>query len=258
LACGSTGFGAGGGDVALGSHRARLDLDAVARTLYPPGMTAAWKSVQYLESHDEVYRGRRPRVAAVAGGGDARSWYARSLSRLVTGLVLLAPGIPMLWMGQELLEDKQWSDNPGFDRDSLIHWDGLDHDKAMADHLRFTRELIALRHNQPALRGEPLNVFHVHNDNRVLAFHRWLEGEGRDVVIAATFRPQTWYGYCIGLPAPGRWREVFNSDVYDNWVNPTVSGNGSGIDAEPVGFHGFGWSAPIVIPAHGFVVLVKG
>ena len=80
-----------------------------------------------------------------------RSWYARSRSRVATGLILTAPGIPMLFMGQEFLEDKQWSDS---DPNLLICWDGVEGtDKAMVNHLRFTRELIALRRHQPALRG---------------------------------------------------------------------------------------------------------
>jgi 1,4-alpha-glucan branching enzyme len=28
----------------------------------------------------------------------------------------------------------------------------------------------------------------------------------------------------VGFPGTGTWREVFNSDVYDNWVNPVVAG----------------------------------
>jgi len=38
----------------------------------------------------------------------------------------------------------------------------------MQDHFRFMRDLIALRHQQPALRGESIDVFHVHNGNRML------------------------------------------------------------------------------------------
>ena len=52
----------------------------------------------------------------------------------------------MLFMGQEFLEDKQWSDNFGFHQDLLLNWAGLDAgDKQMLDHVRFTSELIALR-----------------------------------------------------------------------------------------------------------------
>jgi 1,4-alpha-glucan branching enzyme len=47
---------------------------------------------------------------------------------------------------------------------------------------------------------------------------------------------------------------VFNSDVYDNWVNPIVAGNGGGTVASDSPMHGLPASASIVIPANGFVV----
>ena len=98
-----------------------------------------------------------------------------------------------------------------------------------SDHLRFHQDLIRLRWNQPALRGDNVNAFHVHDQNRVIAFHRWLEDTGNDVIVVATLAETTWYNYAIGFPFPGPWMEVFNSDVYDNWVNPMVAGNGGGI-----------------------------
>jgi hypothetical protein len=54
-----------------------------------------------------------------------------------------------------------------------------------------------------------------------------------------------------------RLQEIFNSDVYDNWVNPTVAGNGGGIVASGGPLHGFAASANLVIPANGFVVLAR-
>ncbi len=245
------------GQVANGSE-APVNMGKIADTLTSPSFSAGWKTVHYLESHDEVKRDRGPRIAALADGDNARSWYARSRSRVAAGFILTAPAIPMLFMGQEFLEDKQWSDNPEFDRDSLLYWDGLDiGDKTMIDHLRFSQELIALRNRHPALRTSNINVFHVHNNNRVLAFHRWISNIGRDLVVVFTFREQTWYDYRLGLPLGGRWLEVFNSDVYDNWVNPIVAGNGSSVEAEAIGMHGFGFSASLVIPASGFVVLAS-
>jgi 1,4-alpha-glucan branching enzyme len=102
-----------------------------------------------------------------------------------------------------------------------------------------------------------VNPFHVHNQNRVIAFHRWLEGTGQDVIVVATLVEDTWYNYGIGFPFAGPWREVFNSDVYDNWVNPIVAGNGGGINASGPPLHGFEASANIVIPANGFVVFAR-
>jgi 1,4-alpha-glucan branching enzyme len=100
-------------------------------------------------------------------------------------------------------------------------------------------------------------VYHVHNGNRTLAFQRWVEGSGRDVVVVFTLSNSTLYGYQLGFPGFGRWLEVFNSDVYDNWVNPMVAGNGSGIDATGGPMHGMPNSASVTIPANGFVVFAR-
>lgn len=161
-------------------------------------------------------------------------------------------------MGQEFLEDKQWTDDPGSHPGLLIWWEGLEQgEKAMVDHLRFTQELIALRRHHPALRGEPIHVFHVHNDNRVIAFHRWLEGAGRDVVVVASLNESTFYYYELGFPGHGLWLEVFNSDVYDNWVNPQVAGNGGSVVANGPAMHNLPASARIVIPANALLVFSR-
>ena len=81
----------------------------------------------------------------------------------------------MLFMGQEFLEDKQWSDDFVSHHDLLLYWAGLDQgDKPMLDHMRFTRELLDLRRQFPGLRGQGFRVVHAHDQNRVLAFHRWV------------------------------------------------------------------------------------
>ena len=237
---------------------AAVDFDSIAASLYPQGLAHGWQAVPCIENHDLVAAGRDPRIPVLADGSDASSWYARSRSRFATGLLLTAPGIPQLFMGQEFLEKRQWNSDPK-SAANLIEWDSLNAggDQAMVNHLRFTQDLIRLRWNQPALRGENVNAFHVHNQNRVLAFHRWLEGTGKDVIVVATLAEATWYNYSIGFPYSGPWVEVFNSDVYDNWVNPVVAGNGGGIVASGGPLHGFGASANVVIPANGMVVFAR-
>jgi 1,4-alpha-glucan branching enzyme len=116
---------------------------------------------------------------------------------------------------------------------------------------------LAGRRKYRALRSDAINVFHVHNDNRVIAFHRWVEGAGEDVVVVVSLREQTWYSYEIGFPADGSWREVFNSDVYDNWVNPMVAGNGGSIVASGPPRHGMPCSATIVIPANAILEFAR-
>jgi 1,4-alpha-glucan branching enzyme len=231
---------------AAGGSSAGVDMGAIANALANTGLRNRWRAVRSVEDHDRVHTGRDPRIATLADSSNARSWYARSRSRVAMGLVVAAPGIPMLFMGQEFLEDKQWSDNP--DPANLIFWAGLEGgDKSMGDFHRFTTDLLALRRNQPGLRGEGCAILHVHNGNRVLAFQRWAEGQGRDIVAVFSLNESTWYNYQLPFPRDGEWREVFNSDIYDNWVNPITAGNGGGVRAE-------GGSARVTIPANGFVI----
>jgi 1,4-alpha-glucan branching enzyme len=235
----------------------QVAMDAIANAIKSTALENRWRAVQAVENHDIVYTGRAPRVAKLADESNSRSWYARSRSRVATGLVLTSPGIPLLFMGQEFLEDKQWSDTPNPANE--IWWAGLDGaDKSMGDFLRFTRELIGVRRNHPALRGEGCAIIHVHNQNRVLAFQRWVEGVGGDVVVLASLNESTWYNYDIGFPGSGRWVEVFNSDVYDNWVNPMVVGNGGGVNADGPALHGLSSSAAVTIPANGLLVFARG
>ena len=240
------------------SHGAteHVPMTAVAGAIAGNGLRNRWRAVQMIENHDIVYAGRDPRIARLADGSDPRSWYARSRSRLAMGLVMTSPGIPMLFMGQELLADDPWNDTPG--ADTSIPWAVLEAgDKIIADFLRFTRELIGVRRQYPALRGEGCAIIHVHDDNRVLAFQRWVEGQGRDVVVVCSLNENTFQNYAIGFPGSGRWREVFNSDVYDNWVNPIVAGNGGGVDANGPALHGLPASAVLTIPANGILVFAR-
>jgi len=243
---------------ASGGQQAAIDFDSIAANLYPQGFDHAWRTVTCIENHDIVRVGADQRIPFLADSADRRSWYARSRSRFAMGILLTAPGIPQLFMGQEFLEDYQWTDDPT-PSVNLLWWDGLNtgSDKAMVNHLRFTQDLIRLRWNQPALRGDNVNPFHVHDVNRVIAFQRWLEGAGQDVIVVATLAETTWYNYSVGFPYAGPWAEIFNSDVYDNWVNPIVAGNGGGIVASGPPMHGFVSSASIVIPANGFVVFAR-
>jgi 1,4-alpha-glucan branching enzyme len=57
------------------------------------------------------------------------------------------------------------------------------------------------------------------------------------------------------MPCGGNWREAFNSDVYDHWVNPWVAGNGGQINANGSALHGFPTSAALVVPANSVLLL---
>src|SRR6267142_1046188 len=113
-----------------GGRTARVNLDKLRDALYMTYKDSSrWTVFQCIENHDlldfnHTGRDRQPRIAALADPSNARSWYARSRAKVATGLLLTAPGLPMIFMGQEFLEDKYWSDWQGRP-DLLIWWDGL-------------------------------------------------------------------------------------------------------------------------------------
>ena len=237
-----------------------LDLGELHGSLAPrfaPG--EAWRAVNCVENQDLVYSDHTEggRVAHLADSTDARSWYAKSRSRVATALLLTAPGVPMLFMGQELLEYRPWNDDLKNHPDYLVHWNELAPNTPVGDFLLFTQAVVDLRKRFRGLRGFSSRPYH-NPGNRVIAFHRWVEFEGWDVVVVASLSETTYYNYVLGFPLPGRWAEVFNSDVYENYPNPHVAGNGGSVDATGPATEAMPHSATIVIPANSVLVFVPG
>jgi hypothetical protein len=87
--------------------------------------------------------------------------------------------------------------------------------------------LCSLRRRHPGLRGEGLNVFYVNNDNRILAFHRWVEGTGRDVVIVVSLNESTFYNhsYQLGFPLSGQSSAATSMTTFSTlWHKATMEG----------------------------------
>jgi 1,4-alpha-glucan branching enzyme len=236
-----------GQNALVGFEDVRNSLDT------PQGFPAAWRVITCLENHDIVKQGGSPRIPVQADSADTRGWWARSRSRVALGILMAARGIPMLFMGQEFLEDRQWDDNVKDFPNLLIDWAGLAGNQTMQNYLQFTADLIALRRGIPALRSEQLRVSTANDFTRVFAIHRWIEGTGEDVLFV--FNMQEWnrFGYRIGFPGGGEWREIFNSDYYDQMPNPNTAGNAGRILADGRSWDQMPVSADITIPANGFI-----
>lgn len=237
---------------------APADMHAVARTIELPAF-APWQAVTCVENHDLVSdregEDRGPRIPALADPSDHRSKYARGRSRVAVALTLTARGIPMLFMGQEILENERWSD----DREpwNLISWEWLEQrDVVSTEFLRFTREAIALRRRFEALQRGHARTTHVRDDARVVAFHRWLD-HGGDVIVVASLNDSHLFDYRIGFPFAGEWQEVFNSNAYDHDPIGGRAGNYGRIVAHEKPMHGFTASAAIAVPAGSVVVFAR-
>ncbi len=182
----------------------------------------AFQRVVYTESHDEVANGRA-RVPYEVNAADPTGWHAQKRSTIGAALVLTAPGIPMIFQGQEFLQGEWFRD------DVPLDWDL---DESFAGIVRLYRDLIHLRRNTDGLSrgltGQHLHVFHANDPDNVVAFHRRAEGgPGDDVVVVINLSHQPLEDYVVGLPAAGRWRLLLNSDarVYSPDFADTPSGD---------------------------------
>ncbi|MGZ9160437.1 MAG: alpha-amylase family glycosyl hydrolase [Candidatus Limnocylindrales bacterium] len=183
------------------------DIDAVVAAILGEDRGPAMTRVIYTESHDDVANDFVRLPEAIAPG-DAGSWWSKKRANLGSGLVLTAPGIPMLFQGQELLEDRWFDDAVALDWSKASTHGGL---------LRLHRDLIALRRaadgSTRGLRGSNVEILRADHDSKVIAFHRWHQGgPGDDVVVIANLADRFVDDLRVGFPAPGRWRVRFNSD----------------------------------------------
>lgn len=183
------------------------NMYAVRDAIYHRFNTDAFERIIYTESHDEVANGRS-RVAEEIWPGNAGSWYSKKRSTLGAALVFTSPGIPMIFQGQEILEDGWFQDSDPLDWAKLTTYGGIRH---------LYRDLIRLRrngdNNTRGLQGQHVNVHHINDGNKVIAFHRWENGgPGDDVVIVMNFSGSAYWDYTVGFPRGGLWWVRFNSD----------------------------------------------
>lgn len=183
------------------------DMFAVANAIAHRCNEKAFQRVIYTESHDEVANGKA-RVPEQIWPRNAADKYAKKRSTLAAAVAFTAPGIPMIFQGQEFLEDGWFDDGRELDWKKLIAHSGI--------HLLY-RDLIRLRRNlggtTRGLLGENVNVFHVNNDAKVIAFHRWDGGGAHDdAVVVLNFSNVGYAQYSIGMPREGMWEVRFNSD----------------------------------------------
>ena len=166
-----------------------------------------YQRVVYSESHDEIANGKS-RLSSEVDAGNPSSWYAQKRTTLAAALVLTAPGIPMLFQGQEFLEDGWFQDNDPLDWEKCEKFDGL---------VILYRDLINLRLNRfgitRGLIGSGFHAFHQNQADNVLAYHRWfLPDDGSHVVVVVNLSHMAHEKYSLGFPVPGLWKVRFNSD----------------------------------------------
>lgn len=216
---------------------ANRDMNVVANAVQYNvryGGQAGVGRVAFLESHDVVGDlNNGVRLVAAIDPAAPGSYWARKRSTLGAAVTLTAPGVPMIFQGQEMLE------NQSFDSSLPVDWTKTN----TYDYIvRFYRDLISARRNlkgyTPGLKGDQCSLLQVDNVNKLVAFHRWNSAApNQDVVVIANFANATRNNYALNFPSAGTWYAHLNSDStdygpdYGNIGTSVVAASGSPIKA---------------------------
>jgi 1,4-alpha-glucan branching enzyme len=214
------------------------DMSAVAWAVAQTYNQDAFQRIIYTESHDGVDGSANPpmaRVPEMIWPGNADSWASKKRSTLGAAALMTSSGIPMMFMGQELLSWGAWQPDLVMDWSHAWMFNGI---------TNLYRDLIHIRrnwfNNTRGLEGQSTNVFKCDNAAKVIAYHRWNHGgPGDDVVVVLNFANQGYQNLRVGFPRAGLWRVRFNSDsnAYDayfgNWFSYDTATDGDGWDNMP-------------------------
>ena len=228
------------------------DMQAVAGALTQLYNDNAFRRVIYTESHDEVANGKS-RVPEEIMPGEADHWFPKKRATLGAALVLTAPGIPMLFQGQEFLAEGEFVDT------APLQWQRADEHRGL---VHLYRDLIGLRRNlsghTPGLLGQHSRVFHINNDAKLVAFARWADAAKPEeaTVILANFANQAHEAYTIGLPGPGHWQVRFNSD-WQGYDGDFGDFGSFGMEAEAGEYDGYQWHGSIGIAPYAALIISR-
>jgi 1,4-alpha-glucan branching enzyme len=199
-------------------------------------------------SHDEVVHGKGALIAKMPGD----DWQKFANLRLLFACQWAQPGKKLLFMGGEFAQWSEWSHDGSLDwhLTEYEHHAGMQH--LIADLNRLYREEPALHVLDCDWQG--FQWLEANDGERsTVAFMRKANENNEVVIVACNFTPVPRYNYRVGVPSPGRWQEVFNSDATE--YGGSGMGNYGGVDAAPVPYQGQPWSVMLALPPLAAVYL---
>jgi 1,4-alpha-glucan branching enzyme len=228
------------------------DMSAICRVLERRYRDDAFSRVVFTESHDADSNGGT-RVPAEIDPAQPDSVFAKKRSVLGAALVFTAPGVPMIFQGQEFLE-AHW-----FDYGFPVDWSN---GSLYPGILNLYRDLIRLRRNSlnttKGLQGQGLQIHHVNSADKLIGYRRWDAGGPLDeTVILLNFANRAFDTYSIGVPHAGLWRVRLNTDWsgYDQ-----AFGNQLSLDtvAGEMPYDGLPFSIEVGIGSYAALILSQG
>lgn len=161
-------------------------------------------------SHDEVVHGKGTLIGKMPG--ESKEQFANL--RVTLAYMMMHPGKKLLFMGQDLGEYQEWSE------EREVNWQLLEQE----DHKKLNHFMAELNHfyrKHPALyeldcKSEGFEwINSIAYEECMLTFLRKTKKTEDTLLIAVNFANVERRDYTIGVPVPGRYKEILNSDAQE-------------------------------------------
>ncbi len=158
-------------------------------------------------SHDEVVHGKSSMIGKMPGKIPEKFANLRA----AYGFMMMHPGKKLIFMGQDLGEFDEWNE------ERSLEWDLLQYD----DHKKLNQYVAALNQfykDHPALYelDEAAEGFewinNISANENVIVFLRKTGKEKENLLVVCNFSGVDRKDYKVGVPFPGKYKEIFNSD----------------------------------------------
>jgi 1,4-alpha-glucan branching enzyme len=214
------------------------------------GPLYAWTENFVLSlSHDEVVHGKGSLYQKMPGD----EWQRFATLRAYYGFMYGHPGKKLLFMGGEFGQVREWSHERSLD------WHLLDAGPYHRGLQCLVRDLNRVYRTEPALHqvdDRPAGFEWIEGrdvEQSVVSFVRWSRNHAECVVVVCHFTSVPRFGYRVGVPRPGYYRELVNTDAAA--YGGSNLGNAGGAWAEPVPWQGRPHSLVLTLPPLSTLVL---
>jgi len=192
-------------------------------------------------SHDEVVYGKGSMLRKMPGD----EWQQFANLRLVFSFMFTHPGTKLLFMGAEFGQGEEW------DYKQSLQWHVLEYPNHMG--IKETvKALNQLYKSEPALYEKAFDgsgfewIDGGNSHDSVLVFSRKGYDAANDLVVVLNMTPVVRYGFRVGVPEAGNWKEIFNSDAENFWGSGII--NYDAVKSDFVNWHGRENSIHITLP----------
>jgi 1,4-alpha-glucan branching enzyme len=202
-------------------------------------------------SHDEVVHGKSSLLSKMP----ADSWQKFANLRLLFGYMFAHPGKKLLFMGSEIGQWDEWA------HEKSIIWKLLDFIPHQGIQ-RLIRDLNGVYKKEIALHELDFDgkgfewIDGGDYKQSIISFLRKCQDSGNIILVICNFTPTPRKDYRVGVPQPGTWREILNSDAKE--YDGSGVGNLGKVKSEKIPAHGRSYSISLTLPPLAAIFLKRG